>query len=148
MQWEPKDITRLVALLGSLLLFILGAVMMWSGISAEGAIDIKSSILSGSVKTASAGLFICFLSFVIIVFVVFSLSHQSQAPNFSRAEGEVKPFKRIGAAAKITFLAFIVTGALASSGYGEGYGAMAFFLGCGLFFTGLVYVIALDEDRG
>jgi hypothetical protein len=55
------DVIRLVALLGAILLFALGAFMMWQGISAEGAIDIRSSVLSGSIKTGSTGLFIAFL---------------------------------------------------------------------------------------
>src|SRR5687767_3013206 len=46
--------------------------MMVTGVSAEGAIDIKSSLISGSLKTGSAGLFIAFLSFIVIVFVLAS----------------------------------------------------------------------------
>lgn len=70
MKWEPSDVLRLVALIGALVMFGIGAFMMWQGISAEGAIDIKSSVLSGSIKTGSAGLFIAFLSFAVIVFVL------------------------------------------------------------------------------
>jgi hypothetical protein len=78
MKWEPINIIRLVALIGAMLLFAIGVVMIWQGISAEGAIDIKSSFLSGSVKTGSAGLFIAFLSFAIIAFVLLSLGKQQE----------------------------------------------------------------------
>jgi hypothetical protein len=59
-----------VALLGAFILFAAGTWMMVVGVSAEGAIDIRSSIVSGSLKTGSAGLFIAFLSFIVIAFVL------------------------------------------------------------------------------
>ena len=60
--WQPADVIRLAALIGAFLLAV-GSLMMWFGISADGAIDIKSTVVSGSIKTASAGLFILFLPF-------------------------------------------------------------------------------------
>src|SRR5258708_28293850 len=71
--WKPNDWLRLVALIGGHMLFAIGAYMLYLGIVAEGIVDIKSTIISGTLKTASAGLFICFFSFLLIVFVLISL---------------------------------------------------------------------------
>ncbi|RFC30752.1 MAG: hypothetical protein DID91_2727704777 [Candidatus Nitrotoga sp. MKT] len=71
--WTPNDWIRLVALIGAFGLFGLGAWMLFLGIAAEGTIDLKSSILSGTIKASSAGLYICFFALFIIVFVLASL---------------------------------------------------------------------------
>src|SRR5713226_8087213 len=123
MKWEPADVIRLVALIGGLLLFGLGALMMWKGIAAEGAIDIKSSVMSGTIKTGSAGLFIAFLSFVTIVFVLSSLG--------KRATGTYSPSalhartSRAGIVFFVVLAAFLISGALAALGFGQGFGALA-----------------------
>ena len=70
--WTPNDWLRLIGLLGGMCLFGLGAWMLYQGISADGALDINSSLVSGKLKTSSAGLFVCFFSFVIIVFSLVS----------------------------------------------------------------------------
>ena len=77
--WKPNDWLRLVALIGGNVLFAIGAYMLYLGIVAEGTVDIKSTILSGTLKTASAGLFICFFSFLLIVFVLISLLNSPAA---------------------------------------------------------------------
>ena len=81
MKWEPNDVLRMVALIGAFIFFGVGTVMMINGITAEGAIDVKSSIISGSLRTGSAGLFIVFLSFIVVAFVVGSVFVSSIARN-------------------------------------------------------------------
>ncbi len=127
MKWEPSDVLRLVALIGALVMFGLGAFMMWQGISAEGAIDIKSSVLSGSIKTGSAGLFIAFLSFavIVLVFVLTSAAKkppQSSTPNLSKS-------KRLGRGLTALLVGCIVSGALSAAGFGTGFGMLSVFLG-------------------
>ena len=85
-QWSPNDYMRLIALVGGLLLFCLGAWMLFQGIVAEGAVDLKSSVLSGSIKATSAGLYICFFALFIIVFVLVTLL----APERSHTSGGSK----------------------------------------------------------
>jgi hypothetical protein len=78
--WTPHDWTRLAALVGGFGLFGLGAWMLYQGIAAEGVINLKSSILSGTIKTSSAGLYICFFALFVIVFVLVSLVALSTSP--------------------------------------------------------------------
>ena len=47
--------------------------MLFRGISAEGIVDLKSTLLSGTLKASSAGLYICFFALFIIIFVLVTL---------------------------------------------------------------------------
>lgn len=85
--WTPQDWLRLVALLGGFAIFAAGAWMLYLGISAEGVVDIKTTIASGTLKTASAGLFLCFFSFLVIALYLVTLppaTQQGVAPARSR----------------------------------------------------------------
>lgn len=144
MRWEPNDVIRLVALLGALALLGLGAYMMWQGIAAEGAIDIKSSLLSGSVKTGSAGLFIAFLAFCIVVFVL--LSSAKRIAPLATAGGNDAKSRNIGRLLIALFIATVASGALAALGQGEGFGLLAMFLGFLLIPTGAVYFTFLEAE--
>lgn len=72
-RWKPNDWIRLVALIGAFVLFGLGAWMLFQGISAEGEVDLKSSILSGTIKASSAGLYMCFFALFIILTILATL---------------------------------------------------------------------------
>jgi hypothetical protein len=72
-KWNPNDFIRLAALMGGFLLFCLGAWLLFSGISAEGVVDLKSAVLSGTLKSSSAGLYICFFAAFIILAVLLTL---------------------------------------------------------------------------
>ena len=54
--------------------------MLFQGISAEGVVDLKSFILSGTIKASSAGLYICFFALFIIVFVLATLLTPPRSP--------------------------------------------------------------------
>jgi hypothetical protein len=144
MKWEPSDILRLVALVGALVLFALGAFMMWQGIAAEGAIDIKSSVVSGSLKTGSAGLFIVFLSFVLVVFVLTSLS-KSHA---TKPSTPARPSKTAGLAKGFFVLltAFVIAAALAALGYGVGFGLLAAALGFFTLMCGIALLTVMEDE--
>lgn len=147
MKWEPKDIIRLVALFGALLVFALGALMMWMGISAEGAINIKSTILSGSIKTGSAGLFIAFLAFVIMALVLLSLRMQpSGEPHQFKPISNKSKSQRILPVLWCILIALVISGGLGALGYGDGFGALAFFLGMLLVLVGAAYLTFLDNE--
>ena len=145
MKWEPSDILRLVALVGALVLFTLGALMMWQGIVAEGTIDIKSLVISGSLKTGSAGPFIVFLSFVLVVFVLTSLSKQQLS---SKPMSSDKPSKASRAAKGFFILLglFVVSAVLAALGYGTGFGALAVVLGFFTAICGFFLLTAMDSE--
>lgn len=72
-RWVPNDWLRFIALIGAFALFAVGSWMLFQGISAEGQVDLKSTILSGTLKASSAGLYICFFALFIIVFVLATL---------------------------------------------------------------------------
>ena len=145
MKWEPADVIRLVALIGAFFLSALGAYMMWRGIAAEGAVDIKSSVLSGSVKTGSAGLFIVFFAFGIILFVLASLSSKAAQANMSPAKSRSKTHQLAWAFWGV-LASLVVSGTLGALGYGAGFGGLAFFLGFMLIVVGGAYVVFLEAE--
>src|SRR4051812_31825430 len=61
------QLMRLLLLASGVVFFGVGVWMIKSGIKAEGAIDIRMEVLAGSLKSGSAGLFIMFFSFFMIV---------------------------------------------------------------------------------
>jgi len=140
MNWRPADVIRLVALVGAFVLAAIGALLTWYGVGAEGIVDIKSTVLSGSIKSASAGLFIVFFAFGIIIYVLASLS----AEHVSHASLGSSPSKNIGRAFWGVLIALVASGALGASGYGSGFGLLAAFLGYMLFLVGIAYLASLD----
>lgn len=145
MKWEPQDVIRLIALIGAIGLFCLGDAMMWQGISAEGAIDLKSSVLSGSLKTGSAGLFIAFLSFFVMVFVLSGVSHKASSFASSRTD-ERSRFKRLLPVFFVLLIALAVSTALASAGY-PGFIGMAFLSGLLLLIVVIALLTFLETDQ-
>jgi len=118
---------------------------MWLGVGAEGAVDIKSSVLSGTIKTGSAGLFTLFFGFGIIIFVLATLNAKSQNATLSFAERKSKT-KQISYAFWGVLASFIATASLGALGYGAGFGGTAFFLGGLLVFIGISYVVQLENE--
>jgi hypothetical protein len=78
--WKPNDWIRLAGLTGAFAVFGIGAWMLFQGISAEGVVDLKSSVLSGTIKASSAGLYMCFFALFIIVIVLATLLTPSNGP--------------------------------------------------------------------
>lgn len=139
MKWEPTDIIRLVALLGGFFLCALGAYLMWLGVGAEGTVDIKSSVLSGTVKTGSAGLFIIFFGFSIVLFVLATLTAKASASSFSSSARHSKA-KSIGGAFAALLVATFISGALGALGYGAGFAFLSMGLGMMMLFAGGAYL--------
>ena len=73
MKISAIQIGSLVALIGGFVLIGIGAYMMYTGIEAEGSIDLKSSLVSGSLKSGSAGLFLSFFGGLIVIASLISL---------------------------------------------------------------------------
>jgi hypothetical protein len=65
--WEIGHTFRLILLVAAIVFFAIGLWMIYSGIKAEGTIDIKSAIVSGTVKSGSAGILVTVLSFMLMV---------------------------------------------------------------------------------
>ena len=71
--WEPYEIICGAVAIGGVLLFIPGIWMLCKGILAEGVLDLKSTLISGTLRTGSAGLFICFFALFVIVAALIAL---------------------------------------------------------------------------
>ncbi len=68
MEKKTIDPCLLIALIAGIVFFAIGIYLTVQGVTAEGSIDIQSTILSGKITAGSAGLFVLFFSFFIIVF--------------------------------------------------------------------------------
>lgn len=143
MKWEPVDIIRAVALVGGFLLVGLGAWLMWLGVGADGAIDIKSSLLSGSIKTGSAGLFIGFFGCVIVLFVLTTLTTKA-AMAHSSPQTHRPVLRGIGRTFKYSTIAAVACGLASAFGWGPGFGAVAGGLTVLVFFSAIAYMAAAD----
>jgi energy-converting hydrogenase Eha subunit E len=143
--WQPSDILRLIALVGGFLLCGLGAYLMWLGVGAEGSVDIKSSILSGSVKTGSAGLFLIFFGGAIVMFVLATLGASAGAKSATPVVRKTTAHS-IGVAFFVVLTALVLAAALGAFGYGDGFGILAIFLGLFLLLTAAAYAEFASRD--
>jgi hypothetical protein len=136
--WQPPDTLKLIALLGGFVLCGLGAYMMWLGVGAEGSVDLKSAVMSGSVKTGSAGLFLIFFGSAIVLFVLATLTvgatAKAAAPALRRTAAH-----SIGIAFFVILFTLVVSAAAGAMGYGSGFGYLAGFLGFVLLCTAGAY---------
>jgi ABC-type Fe3+ transport system permease subunit len=66
----PSDIRKLIALFAGIIFMFIGIVMVFNQIQATGSIDLSTTIISGKIQSGSAGLFICFLSIILILFSI------------------------------------------------------------------------------
>jgi hydrogenase-4 membrane subunit HyfE len=129
--WSPNDWIRLVALIGGFGLFLLGSWMLYHGIVAEGIVDLKSSILSGTLKSSSAGLYICFLALFIIVFVLVSLitpRTPTEQKHTSRARRLMPMFWGLLAALAVCAIAMAVLDSSARFGFSMAIGVITMLL--------------------
>jgi hypothetical protein len=149
-RWTPTDWLKLVALVGGFCLFALGAWILHLGIAAEGVVDIKSTIVSGTLKTASAGLFLCFFAFLVIIFSLVSLYTPSKPrtnskPGSTKSKSEkLRPFFW-ALLAGVIFSA--IGAAVTDAGARLGFISVVSTLGMALIFLIAAIVrIVVDED--
>jgi len=79
MDKQPIDPYRLVGLIAGIVFFGIGIYLVLHGVAAEGTIDIQSTILSGKITAGSAGLFVLFFSFFMII-ISMLLGHKIKFP--------------------------------------------------------------------
>jgi Mn2+/Fe2+ NRAMP family transporter len=149
-RWTPTDWLKLVALVGGFCLFALGAWILHLGIAAEGIVDIKSTIVSGTLKTASAGLFICFFAFLVIIFSLVSLYTPSKTGTTAKPGGaksksdKLRPFFW-ALLAGVIFCA--IGAAMTEAGARTAFISVGTTLGMGLIFLIAAIVrVVVDED--
>jgi hypothetical protein len=123
--------------------------MIRSGINAEGIIDIKSSILSGSLKSGNAGLFVCFFGFMLSCFSLLagilpqSLSKETIKADRHRVKfALIVFFSLLGAA----ILCAIITAYTTGDAQGL-FGFGAFFSGMAAFFWLFPLMTMIDDIK-
>ena len=82
---NARSLKSVIALIAGLVFFAIGIYLMTQGISSIGTLDIQSWLSSGKINSGSAGLFIAFLSTVIVVFAL-------ATGNDSNRSSRVAPF--------------------------------------------------------
>jgi len=70
--WTPHELRKLIAQVAGLISGVAGVTLIIKGVQAAGHINISSSILSGQIESGSAGLFLVFLGFLLIIFPALS----------------------------------------------------------------------------
>ena len=71
--WTPREIRKLVALIGGFLLMIVGIILAIGKFTASGVIDVAAgTTVQAKIESVSAGLFICFFSLFIIILAALS----------------------------------------------------------------------------
>jgi hypothetical protein len=65
--WNPHEIRKLVSQLAGIALGVGGFYLLVQGVQASGRINVSSNIVSGELESGSAGLFLLFLGFLLIV---------------------------------------------------------------------------------
>lgn len=84
--WTPAEIRRLIAQLAGVALAIAGCVLLVQGVQATGRINISSTLLSGEIESASAGLFLLFLGVLLIALPIFWHSPSRQSSSAGQPE--------------------------------------------------------------
>jgi hypothetical protein len=103
------QLQRLIVCAAGIVFFCIGIWMLKTGISAKGAIDIKMELLSGHLETGSAGLFVIFFSFFLII-LSFLLKH----PNPSKPKVENTKPSRIPGMIAVVIITWATTVGLES----------------------------------
>jgi hypothetical protein len=143
------DPYRLTALLAGIIFFGVGLVMVFLGISAEGAIDLQGAVFSGKIKTGSAGLFVLFFSFLIIITTLFSPG-LTRARSGSAVRDGSSQFKRAMSVFVLLVacsLTLAVGAAFMPEGKATGLGLAAAGFGF-MAFIALFAVLTFIEDEG
>ena len=65
-KWSPAEVRKTIILISGVVIFITGIFLFLNQTKAQGVIDFKFGMLSGNIKSGSAGLFICFFGFILI----------------------------------------------------------------------------------
>ena len=111
-RWSSADWLRLTIAIGSFGLFAAGGWLMYLGITADGLVDVKTSLASGTLKTGSAGLFMCFFAFLMIVFCLITVPSKSdETPVVHSRSRKLIPILAFSA---VGFLVCVIASALVS----------------------------------
>jgi|GEM_PF-5806335 len=70
--WTPQEIRKMLILLTGIVLEFAGVIVLWKETKTTGSIDISSSLISGKIETASAGLLLCFIGLFAMAISVLS----------------------------------------------------------------------------
>ena len=119
-----QERARLITLIAGIVFFAVGVVMVILGVQADGVIDLKSTFASGSIKTGSAGLFVVFFSFFLIITAL--LYHGQEKPS-TNAVSRSSTKKAFGLFIGLVILA--VGLGFAASKFGTGITEFIFFMG-------------------
>lgn len=116
--WETRDWLLVITLVGGFLIFFAGIGLMLAGTNAEGVIDLKSSVISGTIRTGSAGLFVCaFGVSLIIATLLVGLQHKPESPRVLHVpSSRPATIRTVLVGLAVAFLICIIGAALTSHG--------------------------------
>jgi predicted PurR-regulated permease PerM len=117
---------------------------MWLGVGAEGAVDIKTNLLSGRIETGSAGLFTIFFGFCTIIFVISNTTVNENIQSRLTPHRKSKAHQIVLAFWGV-LTGFLICTILGALGYGPGFAFGAAFLALMLCLVGGAYVVNIDD---
>ncbi|MDP8213069.1 MAG: hypothetical protein P9X22_07275 [Candidatus Zapsychrus exili] len=140
MKWEPTHIIKLVGLIIGFILALLGVFLLSKDIQALGSISIQTLFGSGKITSGSAGLFLLFFSFFVIIV---SLLGRKINNNLERAFSSA--FKVL--VIMLFSLGLCILALMKAEGeLRQGLGALAGFLGLVVFICVVCTLAAVEED--
>lgn len=114
--WTPHEVRKLIAQISGVIFGVAGVILIIKDIKASGHINISSKVLSGQMESGSAGLFILFMSFLLIlipaIFTRNSTASAIESTNKTMINTEFSDVKRmaIGTAISITLTLLLIFG--------------------------------------
>lgn len=83
-KWSPLEIRKTISLGAGILTILMGIFLLFIGTSANGNIDIKTSFLTGTIHSESAGIFVCLFGFMLIIYSI--VPSRASRPNKNNAD--------------------------------------------------------------
>jgi hypothetical protein len=134
MNLQTKDIFRLTTLIAGIIFFLIGIIMVLYDISAEGVIDITSVVISGKLRTGSAGLFIILFAFIMIILAsIPEMSNSIKIPVLSKETSSFGKSFKVFVILSILFIVSVIGFSLSDEGVRAIFGGAAVFSGFVIF---------------
>jgi hypothetical protein len=82
-RWTPIEVRKLISLVSGIILIILGIILLTYQTKADGIVDFKFGVITGNIKSTSAGLFISLFGLILIAISFVASNNSNTPPSYS-----------------------------------------------------------------